>query len=337
MSKKMVKIIQMFNNGEWEETLQPHFETIDRFLKIVDKFDLMEMLEPFNPDLEDYENQILIALLGTRKRQETIDMIIGKLSDITVENGKIMCDFRDRGELSSFFEGRGTRDYNYEEIVKRTLGDGFNDLYFNDTTDDVYRDVIQELDPQNMTYLEEMIVKKLNGVKIELDGISSDFMEEEAEKQGHKEYFTIDMSNVGHVINDDETMNWLFDNDLHELEMELYNVHRSAYETAYNDEIYKNIIREIEQVFNWEEQNEYKWGKGYRFKLEVKPNAFIDTVVQCLEENKGYNTIDYFGSFESVLTDILKNGDGLWTFPVPDYPDSTLVDQYVNDYFRDNV
>ena len=112
---------------------------------------------------------------------------------------------------------------------------------------------------------------------------------------------------------------------------------RNAYETAYNDEIYKNIIREIEQVFNWEEQNEYKWGKGYRFKLEVKPNAFIDTVVQCLEENKGYNTIDYFGSFESVLTDILKNGDGLWTFPVPDYPDSTLVDQYVNDYFRDNV
>ena len=141
MSNKMVKIIQMFNNGEWEETLQPHFETIDRFLKIVDKFDLMEMLEPFNPDLEDYENQILIALLGTRKRQETIDMIIGKLSDITVENGKIMCDFRYRGELSSFFEGRGNRDYNYEEIVKRTLGDGFNDLYFNDTTDDVYRDV----------------------------------------------------------------------------------------------------------------------------------------------------------------------------------------------------
>ena len=335
MNSKFVKIVEMFNDGEWEE-LQPHFETVENFIRVVDKAGLIEMIDPFNDELEDYQNELLIGLLRSGKRQEILNEIIGMLSDITVENGKIMCDFRDRGELSSFFEGRGYNDYDYEETVKRTLGDGFNDLYFSDTTDDVNRDVIQELNPKNKTYLEEVIVKRLNGVKIELDGRSSDLMEEEAERQGHKEYMTIDSSNIDKVIDDEETMNWLFDNDLHEIEMELYNVHRNAYETAYTDEVYKNIISEINEVFNWEEQNEYKWGKTYRFKLEVKYDKFIDTIVENLEENKGYRTLNYFGGFETILRDNLKNGDGLWTFRVPDYPDSSLVDEYVNDYFSDN-
>ncbi len=33
MSEKFKKVVQMFNDGEWDETLQPHFETIENFLK----------------------------------------------------------------------------------------------------------------------------------------------------------------------------------------------------------------------------------------------------------------------------------------------------------------
>ena len=335
MNSKFVKIVEMFNDGGWED-LEPHFETVENFIRIVDKAGLIEMIDPFNDELEDYQNELLIGLLRSGKRQEILNEIIGMLSDITVENGKIMCDFRNRSELSSFFEGRGYGDYDYEEIVKRAFGDSHNDIFFDSTTDDVNRDVIQELNPKNKTYLEEVIVKRLNGVKIELDGRSSDLMEEEAKRQGHEEYMTVDSSNIDKVIDDEETMNWLFDNDLHEIEMALYNVHRNAYETAYNDEVYKNIISEINQVFNWEVQNEYKWGKTYRFKLEVKYDKFIDTIVENLENNKGYHTLNYFGGFEAILTDNLKNGDGLWTFSVPDYPDSSLVDEYVNDCFSDN-
>jgi hypothetical protein len=337
MSEKFKKVVQMFNDGEWDETLQPHFETIENFLNIIDKAGLTEMIDPFSYDLEDVQNEILYNLLQTPKKQEILNKIIEKyLSDISIENGKLMLDFKNREDLSDLFESNRSRDYDYSEIAKRVLSGEHEDYNFWDTTDNVYRDVVDELNPENLNYLKQMVLKELEGQHIELDGRSSDWMGEEAERQGHEEYIIIDNSNIDNVIKDEDTMIWLFKNNLDDIGGKLYDIHRNAYETAYSDEIYKNVINELKDYFVWENQDEYKYGDKYRFKIEVRPKTLENAIIDYLYNNIGYSeNLGYHGNFESLFKTYLKEGDGLLTFRVPDYPDSREVDKMVNEYFGD--
>jgi hypothetical protein len=337
MSEKFKKVVQMFNDGEWDETLQPHFETIENFLNIIDKAGLTEMIDPFSYDLEDVQNEILYNLLQTPKKQEILNKIIEKyLSDISIENGKIMCDFRSMSDLSEFFDSGRSRVYDYEAIVKKQIDGDYGDYFFDDTTDNVYRDVIEELNPENLNYLKGLILKKLNGVQVELDGRSSDWMEEEAQRQGHEEYIIIDNSNIDNVLKDEDTMLWLLDNDLSDIESELNSIHRNAYESAYSSEVYNNFVNEINEYFVWNNKDEYKYGDKYRFKIEVRPGTFENVIEEYLYNHIGYSeNLVYHGNFESLFKTYLKEGDGLLTFRVPDYPDSREVDKMVNEYFGD--
>lgn len=336
MNEKFKKIVDIFNDGGWD-TLEPHFETIENFLKIVNNAGLSEMIDPFSPDLDDNQNEILYNLLKTPKKQEILNKIIEKyLSDISIEDGKIMCDFRSMFDLSELFDSGRNRDYDYEGIVKREFGGGGNDNYIWDTTDNVYRDVIEELNPENLNYLKGLILKKLDGIQVELDGRSSDWMEEESQKQGHEEYIIIDNSNINNVLKDEDTMLWLLENDLDDINSELYRIHENAYNSAYNSEVYNNIVNELNEYFVWNNQDEYKYGDKYRFKIEVRPKTLEDVVIDFLYNHIGYGeNLDYYGGFEILFKTYLKEGEGLLTFTIPDYPDSREVDKGINDYFGD--
>ena len=130
MSEKFKKVVQMFNDGEWGESLEQHFGTIENFLNIVKKTGLIKMIDPFSRELEEEQNELLHYMLQTSNREEIINEIIRRyLSDITIENGKIMCDFQSMSDLSEFF-GKSMRSYNYNTIVKNIFGEGDNDYDF---------------------------------------------------------------------------------------------------------------------------------------------------------------------------------------------------------------
>ena len=338
MSEKFKKVVQMFNDGEWGESLEQHFGTIENFLNIVKKTGLIKMIDPFSRELEEEQNELLHYLLQTSNREEIINEIIRRyLSDITIENGKIMCDFQSMSDLSEFF-GQSMRSYNYNTIVKNIFGEGDNDYDFYDTTDNVYRDVVEILNSDNLNYLKNIILKKLNGVKIELDSSSSNWMEEESEKQEHKEYIMINSLNIDNVIKDEDTMIWLFGDVLDDIKADLYSIQNTAYQSAVQSELYENIVNELNDFFVWENKNEYKYGKRYRFKIEVKPNVFEDVIESYLLNNIGYHAnLDYYGSFEELLKGNFKNGEGLLTFQVPEYADYTLTKKYINEFFKDYI
>ena len=303
MSEKFKKVVQMFNDGEWEETLQQHFVTLENFLKIVKKSGLIKMIDPFSRELEEEQNELLHYMLQTSNREEIINEIIRRyLSDITIENGKIMCDFQSMSDLSEFF-GQSMRSYNYNTIVKNIFAEGDNDYDFYDTTDNVYRDVVNVLNSDNLNYLKNIILKKLDGVKIELDSSSSNWMEEESEKQEHKEYIMINSLNIDNVIKDEDTMIWLFGDVLDDIKADLYSIQNTAYQSAVQSELYENIVNELNNFFVWKNKDEYKHGKRYRFKIEVKPNVFEE----------------------------------LLTFQVPEYADYTLTKKYINEFFKDYI
>jgi hypothetical protein len=337
MSEKFKKVVQMFNDGEWGESLEQHFGTIENFLNIVKKTGLIKMIDPFSHDLEEKQNELLHYLLQTSNKEEILNEIIRRyLSDITIENGKIMCDFQKMSDLSEFFSK--SRSYNYDTIVKNIFGEGDNGYDFYDTTDNVYRDVVEVLNSDNLNYLKNIILKKLDGVQIELDSSSSSWMEEESEKQGNKEYIMINSLNIDNVIKDEDTMDWLFGDGLEDIKADLYSVQNNAYQSAVESELYKNIVNELNDFFVWENKEEYKYGERYRFKIEVKPNVFEDVIESYLLYNIGYHAnLDYYGSFEGLLKENFKNGEGLLTFKVPEYADYTLIKKYINEFFKDFI
>ena len=75
MSEKFKKVVQMFNDGEWEETLQQHFVTLENFLNIVKKTGLIKMIDPFSRELEEEQNELLHYMLQTSNREEIINEI----------------------------------------------------------------------------------------------------------------------------------------------------------------------------------------------------------------------------------------------------------------------
>jgi hypothetical protein len=337
MSEKFKKVVQMFNDGEWGESLEQHFGTIENFLNIVKKTGLIKMIDPFSHDLEEEQNELLHYLLQTSNKEEILNEIIRRyLSDITIENGKIMCDFQSLSDLSEFFSK--SRSYNYDTIVKNIFGEGDNGYDFYDTTDNVYRDVVEVLNSDNLNYLKNIILKKLDGVQIELDSSSSSWMEEESEKQGHKEYIMINSLNIDNVIKDEDTMDWLFGDGLEDIKAELYSIQNNAYQSAVESELYKNIVNELHDFFVWENKEEYKYGERYRFKIEVKSNVFENVIESYLLNNIGYHAnLDYYGSFEELLKENFKNGEGLLTFRIPEYADYTLLKKYINEFFKDYI
>jgi hypothetical protein len=208
--------------------------------------------------------------------------------------------------------------------------------YWN-TTEDVYRDVIEELTPENDKRLQEYIVNALEGLQISPETSELELI---ASEQGHPEYVEVNMENVKRIIDDEETMKELLNNQLGGLKSELYSIHSSSYNSAYEDDIYRSI---------WYELQDYVIGPGewitkphpYKKNTEIQYNklpltAFETDINDYLHNNKGYGnsgTLEYHGSFIAIMA---EDRDCLSVNP-PDYPDSRKVDKNINEYFKDYI
>jgi len=161
-----------------------------------------------------------------------------------------------------------------------------------------------------------------------------------ATEQGHPEYVDVNSENVKRIVDDEESMKELLDGPLEHLKSELYSIHSSSYNSAYEDEIYRSI---------WYELQDYVIGPGewitkphpYKKNTEIQYNklpltAFEADINDYLHNNKGYGnsgTLEYHGSFISIMA---EDRDCL-SVHAPDYPDSRTVDKNINMYFKDYI
>jgi hypothetical protein len=103
-------------------------------------------------------------------------------------------------------------------------------------------------------------------------------------------------------------MNELMEDQLGDLKSELYITHSSAYNTAYNDEIFEDIMGELSKYFG-----DGEWVSRphtYRENTEVQRykapiHNFESNIVDYLRENKGYysGTLEYWGEYLGVIKD----------------------------------
>jgi hypothetical protein len=327
-------IIEKFNNNDLN--VEKYFNEYETFFNMLKKRGLMGEVDPKNADGgEHWQNDYLLWLYENDK-ENYYKWIQTLLGDVVIENGKAYLEIADRSDLAILFcknDRNGLSRGTIEDIL-----DGNSDWepYWN-TTDNVYRDVIEELTPENDKRLQEYIVHYLKGEHIspetsELELISSE--------QGHPDYVEINMENVKRIIDDEETMKELLNGKLSDLKNELYSIHSSSYNAAYEDDIWRSI---------WYELQPYVIGPGewltkphpYKKNTEIQYNKlpltdFENDINDYLRNNRGYGssgTLEYHGSFITIMA---EDRDCLSVNP-PDYPDSRKVDKNINEYFKDYI
>jgi hypothetical protein len=327
------KIINDFNDGEFDAEL--FFGDWNTFFTVLDKRGLISQIDIENTEVQ---NSLLIWLYG-RDRKRFHEFVVNQLSDVDIdENGTIYLDLDDRSELSNFF-CEGSRNGLSKGYVEDILS-GENDLYlYDNTTDSVYRDVIERLDPKNMKHLREYIVENLKGQKIETGTIE---LEDIAREQGHPEYVTINDSITAQTIIDDkESMNHLLDTYLEDLKSELESIHRNAYNQAYESETYENIFSELQEYING--NGEY-YSQPHRFKKDTMTQRFRVPVASNFDEiildylisnkNRGSRgLLEYWGDYIPIVQD---EQDCLTVHP-PEYADNRQVEDNINEIFTDYI
>lgn len=327
------KIINDFNDGEFDAEL--FFGDWNTFFTVLDKRGLISQIDIENTEVQ---NSLLIWLYG-RDRKRFHEFVVDQLSDVDIdENGTIYLDLDDRSELSNFF-CEGSRNGLSKGYVEDILS-GENDLYlFDNTTDSVYRDVIEGLNPKNMKHLREYIVENLKGQKIETGTIE---LEDIAREQGHPEYVTINDSITAQTIIDDkESMNHLLDTYLEDLKSELESIHRNAYNQAYESETYENIFSELQEYING--NGEY-YSQPHRFKKDTTTQRFRVPVASNFDEiildylisnkNRGSRgLLEYWGDYIPIVQD---EQDCLTVHP-PGYADYRQVEDNINEIFTDYI
>ena len=325
------EIIELFNDGELD--VEKYFNGYSNFFSILRKRGLLSQIDPEAPDSDEWQNEFLIWLYSNDK-EKFVKYVQKFLGDIEIVNDIPYLVVNTRGELAKLF--CSFRNELSSDTVEAIL-DGENDWgYYDNTTDDVYRDVIEELTKENLRRLKEYIIDTLKGKQIPT---STEVLESIAQSQGN-DYVTVDESNIDEIVDDKETMEELMDDELIDLKGELYSVHSGAYNSAYEDDLYETIWDKLEEFF----QGPGEWltrPHVYKKDTEVQKfrtpiHNFYNNILDYLQDNKAYGnagTLEYQGGYLEILKEhweCLK----VWA---PDYPDSRRVDKNINLYFSDYI
>jgi hypothetical protein len=315
----------------------------ETFIEFIEKKKILDEDEVYNFFI-DYAPMTYLKKKYKINPEKTTKFIVDNYwTDVKETNGKYLMRMNDREDLSIFFDDKG-RDTTARDVAKSVLSEDWWEP-FDDTTDDVYRDVIEELNDDNLKYLGEYIIDILKDVQIETE---TELLETIAEEQ-NSEYVTINTENVSDIIGDEETMKFLMRSDLSELESELYSLHHTSYNDAYNSEKWEGITNAIKNFLGTSEignevSREVKTFDGktktvYDFYVDVT-NIMNEVIDVAFDMGDYRNEFEYHGSLESIMSDYIGSGDmggANYSVPYYDYADNTLVTENINGMLKDYI
>jgi hypothetical protein len=325
--------LEMFNNGDLD--VPKYFGDYSVWFNVLKKRGLMDEIDPHNAsDNEVWQNEYLLWLYDSN-RENYYKWITQFLEDVIIEDGKAFWE-GERSELSELFCDGSRYDMSRDTVSSILAGDDVFEPYW-DTTDDVYRDVIEELNKENLETFKERLLKELSNKQLSPE---TNEMELIASEQGHDDYWELTIQNVTRILDDEESMNSLLSDELSDIKSDLYSIHSNAYNSAYESEVYDDIFKELEDYFDTKNG---KWSMvphPYKKNTQIEkyrlPIHDLEGIINdYLYNNKGYGnqgTIEYWGS----LIGIIKEEKDCLSVRSPDYPDSRKVDENINEYFKDH-
>jgi len=363
--------IEIFNDRGFDNTLKSVFNKVGNFLRVVtkkgkqdeinlgmldyadikDNDNLLEFLNQHgylsNASYDDFDDVLKNYYLEywiNEDSAEALNYICDDLlSDVEVRPDGFWLRLRDREELADFYDSGG-RDGSPRDLAKEAFSeDGLDFDRYWDTTDDVYGDVIDELDESNIQNLANYILKMIGNQDLNVENYESDFLHELAEIQARGEFFQITSENVYDLIKDSEAMKELMKGELSDLKSELYSIHSNAYNSAYESEVYELIYDGLDEFFASKiDEQQVKKGDKISYVSYIKIRDFQSNMMDFILQNKGYGTLDslleYWGSYTGIMKDMIDNDviDGI-DFRIPDYADWDLTRKYINEFFTDYI
>ena len=373
---KLEQFLEWFHDGresEYDKILKV-FQTTRRFLQAVIKYGEKDQIDigyipnkewrnddelfdfiaengfldnvDYNSLEDDSLKNYYLRWMMNKDTNSTLNYICNNiLTDVEIRDDGYWLRLRDRDELAEFFKSSSRRsDYDVQEIAKSVLGDnGLDYEYFSDTTDDVYRDVIEELNEKNIQHLANYILESIGNRDLNIEDYESDFFQELADVEARDGVFQITQDNVKALIDDEEAMEKLMGYDLIDLKSELYSIHRNAYNSSYENTIYNQVMEGLKEYFSSPiDDVATKVGEKTKYTSYIKIDDFYGNVMTFIEENlgSGYSdsVLEYHGSYTSMMSQLFNEGtyDAI-DFRIDDYPDHREVDKAINDYFGDYI
>ena len=358
-------LVDSFNGDKYDEDIQPYFNDILNFLKYANKNGFIDDLlldnipndefEEVLPYLEelgkvgdldydsvrsDFKNILLLHQLENNP-QETLNYVMKNLvTDVHFMNGGYYLYIRDRDEPAKLFRDGTTRSY-----AEAVLGEDAWEPFY-DTVNNVYDDVIDDLNEKNINNLSEYIIKRIGGQELSTDDYDDDLFHTFSNEQGTDGTFQITVENVMRLINNKTAMIEMLNVELDELKWELNSLHTNSYNTAYESEIYDNVWGELSRYFvpsSWETVTTERYDGKKVYHEYIKIHDFQQVIYDFIYTNKTYaqyndGVLEYYGQYVGVIKAMMEDGGYSWLdFRTPDYPDWTLTKKYINDSFNDYI
>ena len=350
---KWIKIINDINDGVIPviSKIELHFKNIYNFVRIMIKQGYGEYFDPFSDNLGDYQNEILYAFY--ENDTSFIWKIVDRyLSDVTKEGNDYYLDVRDFGDLADLFDtyrgdiGKGT--------ISEILSGEYMMDYWGSVTDDVFRDVYQELTPEKKERVNNRIREEIEGSVFDVTHQTPSLFDDIAEEQGTEGEINITSDVVTRLLEDEESIEYIINNEVDESKSDMYMIYEGCYRDILVDEWYDDLWGELvgyvvddkkPEWFTYKKETWDKEGKrvtrdyeGRRYKVT---NCLRDVAVEFLTENKNKtysdNTFEYWGSYLGILGCLVRDGDRdlLRTPSFDDWPDSDKVSKCVNENIGD--
>jgi len=125
--EKLKEIIDDVNNGNWDEYSQFFNNDIGLFIKIVTKFGLIDLIDPMSDDLQDYQNDVLYALVNENP-EKWVNFICETVidSDLIKKGDDWYLYLNDQEDLADlFYDGREST----KDLVKNVFGENYWEPY----------------------------------------------------------------------------------------------------------------------------------------------------------------------------------------------------------------
>lgn len=322
--------IEQFNDGETD--FVKVFGGWENFLKVVEMKGLTDELVTPEDSYPAIQNYLILYFLRNNKKKFQ-EEVVKLLSDVEVINGEYYFKTSESpGEVLSKLTCKNSREGLSPERVEEII-DGENDpFFFDNTTDDVYRDVVDDLNEKNLDVLANSIYETLKDVDVEVD--------EKLDELTDQDTIRLTLEQIENIVlKDDDTFEHVMKNYASDLFDNLESIHRYAYEQAYVDEVHEDIWSEFSDVFEgkptWStEQHPYAQNKKievWRMKLpnfEYHINQYLDSSYPAAP----YDTLTYQGSYLEMLSGGLEECKNVYP---PDYADWTKTKENINESFLD--
>ena len=364
-------LVQSFNDGDYDDDIEPYFNTLMNFLNFVKKYGLLDELDlgqissrEFDDELfnffkengivsnmdydsmpEEFKNHFL--LYGLENNYEgTMWFITNNLiTDVIIRPDGFYLRLRDREELEILFCG-GRRDEGARGAAKLVLSeDGLgHDWYFDNSINP--HQVVEELDDTNITALKDIIFKEIGDIELSLEDYNSDFFEELSEEQGTEGYFRIRAQDLNGLVSNESAFNELCESELDDLGQNLKSLYWNSENQSYEDEVYDLVYNGLDEYFEGKiddvpkEVTRTDGSKVTRYDSYIKIRNYQNIIKTFLENNKGgaYSDshLEYYGGLTSLLTGMMNNDEmDCIDFRVPDYPDWNRTRKNINENFSE--